>query len=112
MDLFGTTTYKSIGGNFYCLVIVDDYSRYTWVFFLHDKANTYDILKKFLARAENEFDLKVKRLRSDNGSEFRNTRVEELCDEKEMKHEFSSKYTLEQNGLIERKSRALIDMVR
>ena len=52
---------------------VDDYSRYTWVFFLNDKADTYDIFKKFLTRAENEFDIKLKKVRSDNGSEFRNT---------------------------------------
>ena len=54
MDLFGPTTYRSIGGNCYCLVVVDDYSRYTSVFFLHDKADTYDKFKKFLTRAENE----------------------------------------------------------
>ena len=36
MDLFGPTTYKSLGGNLYCLVIVDDYSRYTWTFFLEN----------------------------------------------------------------------------
>ena len=95
MDLFGPTTYRSIGGNCYCLVIVDDYSRYTWVFFLNDKADTYDTLKKFLTMAENIFDLKVKKVRSDNGSEFRNTRVEDLCDDKRIKHEFSSKYTPE-----------------
>ena len=95
MNLFGPTTYRSIGGNCYCLVVVDDYSRYTWVFFLHDKADTYDTFKKFLTRAENEFELKVKKVRSDNGSEFRNTRVEEWCDEKGTKHEFSIKYTLE-----------------
>jgi transposase InsO family protein len=106
--VFGPTTYRSIGGNCYCLVIVDDYSRYTWIFFLHRKAGTYDIFKKFLIRAENEFDLKVKKVRSDNGSEFNNRRVEELCDEKGMKHEFSSKYTPEQNGLVERKNRTLI----
>ena len=64
-------------------MVVDDYSRYTWVFFLHDKDDTYDTFKKFLTRAENEFELKVKKVRSDNGSEFRNTRVEEWCDEKE-----------------------------
>ena len=46
-------------------------SRYTWVFFLHDKADTYDTFKKFFTRAENEFELKVKKVRSDNGSEFR-----------------------------------------
>ena len=71
MDLFCPTTYRSIGGNCYCLVIVDDYSRYTWVFFLNDKADTCDILKNFLTRAENEFDLKMKKVRSDNGSKFR-----------------------------------------
>src|SRR5579859_1915641 len=112
MDLFGPTTYRSIGGNYYCLVVVDDYTRYTWVFFLHDKANTYDIFKKFVIRVENEFELKVKKVRSDNGSEFRNTRVDELCDEKGVKHEFSSKYTPQQNGLVERKNRTLIDMAR
>ena len=95
MNLFGPTTYRSIGGNCYCLVIVDDYSRYTWVFFLNDKVDTCDILKNFLTRAENEFDLKVKKVRSDNGSEFRNTRVEELCDDKGIMHEFSSNYTPE-----------------
>ena len=100
MDLFGPTTYRSIGGNCYCLVVVDDYSRYTWVFFLHDKADTFDIFKKFVTRAENEFDLKVKKVRSDNGSEFRNCKIEELCDEKGMKHEFPSKYTSEQNVLL------------
>jgi hypothetical protein len=51
-------------------------------------------------------------VRSDNVSEFRNTRVEEFCDEKGIKHEFSSKYTPKQNGLVERKSRTLIDMAR
>jgi hypothetical protein len=54
----------------------------------------------------------VKKVRSDNGSEFRNTRVEELCDDKGIKHEFSSKYTPEQNGLVERKNRTLFDMAR
>ena len=73
---------------------------------------TYDTLKKFLTRVENEFDLKVKKVRSDNGSEFRNTRVEELCDDKGIKHEFSSKYTPEQNDLVERKNRTLIDKAR
>ena len=103
---------ESIGGNYYCIVVVDDYSKYSWVFFLHDKADTYDTFKNFITRVGNEFELKVKKVRSDNGSEFRNTRVEELCDEKGIKHEFSTKYTPEQNGLVERKNRTLIDMAK
>ena len=57
-------------------MVVNDYSRYTWVFFLHDKADTYDTFKKFFTRAENKFELKVKKVSSENGSEFKNTRVE------------------------------------
>jgi hypothetical protein len=53
MDLFGPRTYKSLGGNLYCLVIVDDYSKYTWVFFLHDKTEVTACFKKFAKRAQN-----------------------------------------------------------
>jgi transposase InsO family protein len=73
MDLFGPVTYISIGSNKYGLIIVDDYSRFTWVFFLQDKSETQEVLKKFLRREQNKFDAKVKKIRSDNGTEFKNT---------------------------------------
>jgi hypothetical protein len=82
MDLFGPIAYISIRGNKYSPVIVDNYSRFTWVFFLHDKSETQKVLKKFLKRAQNEFDAKVKKIRSDNGSEFKNTQVEDYLDQK------------------------------
>jgi hypothetical protein len=63
-------------------------------------------------RAENEFELKLKKVRSDNGIEFKNTTVEEFCDEKGMKHEFSTTYTPEQNGVVEKKNKTLIEMAR
>jgi hypothetical protein len=93
MDLFGPTTYKSLGGNLYCLVIFDDYSCYTWILFLEDKGKTFDIFKKFATRAQNEFGSSMVKIRSDNGSEFRNTKVEEYYDGEGIKHEFSSTYT-------------------
>jgi hypothetical protein len=77
MDLFGPVAYLSIGGSKYVLVIVDDFSCFTWVFFSQDKTETQGTLKCFLRRAQNEFELKVKKIRSDNGSEFKNLRVEE-----------------------------------
>ena len=55
MDLFGPTTYASLGGNKYCLVIVDDFSWYTWTFFLQDKAEVASIFKKFAKNAQNQF---------------------------------------------------------
>jgi hypothetical protein len=62
MDLFGHVAYLSIGGSKYGLVIVDDYSLFTWVFFLQYKSKTQETVKCFLRRAQNEFELKVKRL--------------------------------------------------
>ena len=112
MDLFGPVAYLSIGGSKYGLVIVDDFSRFTWVFFLQDKSETQGTLKRFLRRAQNEFELKVKKIRSDNGSEFKNLQVEEFLEEEGIKHEFSAPYTPQQNGVVERKNRTLIDMAR
>jgi transposase InsO family protein len=112
MNLFGPVAYISIGGNKYGLIIVDEYSYFTWVFFLQDKSETQDVQKKFLRRAENEFDAKVKKIRSDNGTEFKNTQVEDFIDEEGIKHEFSTPYTLQQNGVAERKNRSLIKIAR
>jgi transposase InsO family protein len=112
MDLFRPTTYASAGGNLYCLVIVDDFSRYTWVFFLHDKSEVASIFKKFAKKAQNEFDCKTKKIRSDNGKEFDNTNIHEYCDEIGIKHEVSATYTPQQNGVVERKNRTLITLAR
>jgi transposase InsO family protein len=112
MDLFGPTTYASVGGNLYCLVIVDDFSRYTWVFFLHDKSEVASIFKKFAKKAQNEFDCKIKKIRSDNGKEFDSTNIHEYCGEIGIKHEVSATYTPQQNGVVERKNRTLITLAR
>jgi transposase InsO family protein len=92
MDLFGPIAYISICGNKCGLVIVDDYSRFTWVFFLQDKSETQEVLKKFLKRAQNEFDAKVKKIRSDSNTKFKNTQVEDFLDEEGIKHEFLAPY--------------------
>jgi transposase InsO family protein len=112
MDLIGPIAYISIGGSKYCLVIVDDYSCFTWVFFLQEKSQTQETLKGFLRRAQNEFDLRIKKIRSDNGTEFKNSQIEGFLEEEGIKHEFSSPYTPQQNGVVERKNRTLLDMAR
>jgi transposase InsO family protein len=105
MDLFDPIAYISIGGSKYCLVIVDDYSRFTWVFFLQEKSQTQETLKRFLRRAQNEFGLRIKKIRSNNGTEFKNLQIEGFLEEEGIKHEFSSPYTPQQNGVVERKNR-------
>jgi hypothetical protein len=65
-----------------------------------------------LRRAQNEFGLRIKKIRSDNETEFKNSKIEGFLDEDGIKHEFSSPYTPQQNGVVERKNRTLLDMAR
>jgi transposase InsO family protein len=81
MDLFGSIAYISISGSKYSLVIVDDYSRFTWVFFLQEKSQTQETLKRFLRQDQHEFGLRIKKIRSDNGTEFKNSQIEGFLEE-------------------------------
>ncbi|WVZ89707.1 hypothetical protein U9M48_036076 [Paspalum notatum var. saurae] len=112
MDLFGPTTYTSICGNNYGFVIVDDFSRYTWIYFLEFKTEVAHVFSKFAKRAQNEFNTSIVKIRSDNGTEFDNTNIEEYCVEVGIKHEFSATYTPQQNGVVERNNRTLITLAR
>jgi hypothetical protein len=79
---------------------------------LQEKSQTQEILKGFLRRAQNEFGLRIKKIRSDNGTEFKNSQIEGFLEEEGIKHEFSSPYMPQQNGVVERKNRTLLDMTR
>jgi hypothetical protein len=70
------------------------------------------MLKGFLRRAQNEFGLRIKKIRSDNDTKFKNSQIEGFLEDEGIKHEFSSPYTPQQNGVVERKNRTLLDMAR
>jgi transposase InsO family protein len=106
MDLFGLTSYKSIGGNLYCLVIVDDYSRYTWTLFLGDKSETAEIFKTFIKGDQREYNSLIVKIRGDNGSEFNNMNIENWCDKEGVKYEFSTTYTLNKIELLNARTRS------
>jgi transposase InsO family protein len=91
---------------------MDDYYHFTWVFFLQEKSQTQETLKRFLRRAQNEFGLRIKKIRSNNGTEFNNSQIQGFLEEDGIKHDFSSPYTPQQNGVVERKNRTLLDMAR
>jgi hypothetical protein len=112
MVLFGSIDYISISRSKYCLVIMDDYSCFTWVLFLQEKSQTQETLRRLLRQAQNGFGLRIKKIRSDNGTEFKNSQIEGFLEEEGIKHEFSSPYTPQQNGVVERKNRTLLDMAR
>ncbi|GJY64488.1 putative RNA-directed DNA polymerase [Tanacetum coccineum] len=83
MDLFGPIFVSSLIHKKYCLVVTDDYSRFSWVFFLKTKDKTTEIFKNFIKEIENLVDKKVKIIRSDNGTKFKNKVMDEFCREKE-----------------------------
>src|SRR5438876_1886160 len=112
MDLFGPVNVMTINKKKYALVIVDDYSRYTWVKFLHSKDETSQVIIDHIKRVENEAGLKARILRTDNGTEFKNSTMEEFCKEKGITHTFSAARTPQQNGVVERKNRTLIEAAR
>nr|GEV93462.1 hypothetical protein [Tanacetum cinerariifolium] len=112
MDLFGPTSVSSISHKWYCLVVTDDFSKFTWTFFLRTKDETSSILRKFITKIENLKDLRVKIIRCDNGGEFRNKELNNFCSQKGIKREFSNAKTPQQNGVAERRNRSLIEAAR
>ncbi|GJW25852.1 putative ribonuclease H-like domain-containing protein [Tanacetum coccineum] len=102
MDLFGPVSVESINKKKYCLVVTDDFSRFSWVFFLATKDETAEILCKFIIGLENQLNHKVKIIRCDHGTEFKNHAMNEFCAKKGIKREFSVAKTPQQNGVAER----------
>ncbi|GJV98321.1 ribonuclease H-like domain-containing protein [Tanacetum coccineum] len=96
----------------YCLVVTDDFSKFSWVFFLANKDETPKILKNFITGIENQSDHKVKTIRSDNRTEFKNRIMNEFYKMKDIRREFSIARTPQQNGVAERKNRTLIEASR
>ncbi|GJX72224.1 putative ribonuclease H-like domain-containing protein [Tanacetum coccineum] len=112
MDLFGPTSVRSLNHKTYCLVITNDFSRFSWVFFLRTKDETSGILKDFIRQIENQLNQKVKSIRCDNGTEFKNRDFIEFCGSKGIKREYSNARTPQQNGVAERKNMTLIEAAR
>src|ERR1043165_5836976 len=112
MDLFGPVKIMSLGKKKYCLVIIDYYSRFTWVFFLFSKDEAAEIIKFFILQVEKQYSLSVKAIRSDNGTEFRNKTLDEFYLSKGIIKQFSVPRTPEQNGVVEGKNRTLIEGAR
>ncbi|GKA89908.1 retrovirus-related pol polyprotein from transposon TNT 1-94 [Tanacetum coccineum] len=112
MDLCGPMRVASINGKKYILVILDDYSRYTWVYFLHSKDETLEIIKKFIAQAQLNYKAKVCKIRTDNGTEFKNANIKAHYEKLGIMQQFSTAQTPQQNGVVERLNRTLVEVAR
>jgi hypothetical protein len=91
MDSIGPSRVRSMGGKWYVLVIVDDYSHYSWVFFLESKDQVFEHFRLLALRLNNEHPNCLKDIRSDNGTEFRNASFDEFCLEHGIDLQFESR---------------------
>ncbi|GKC33883.1 retrovirus-related pol polyprotein from transposon TNT 1-94 [Tanacetum coccineum] len=112
MDLCGPMRVASINRKKYILVIVDDYSRFTWVYFLHTKDETPKIIKKFIAQVQLNYDAKIHKTRTDNGTEFKNATLKAHYEKLGIMQQFLITQTPQQNGVVERRNRTLVDAAR
>nr|GFB69004.1 retrovirus-related Pol polyprotein from transposon TNT 1-94 [Tanacetum cinerariifolium] len=112
LDLCRPMRVESINGKKYILVIIDDYSRFTWVKFLRSKDETLDFIIKFLKMIQVRLKVSVHHIRTDNGTEFVNQKLRDYYEEVGISHETSVARSLQQNGVVERRNHTLIEAAR
>nr|GFA89284.1 retrovirus-related Pol polyprotein from transposon TNT 1-94 [Tanacetum cinerariifolium] len=112
MDLCGPMRVASINGKKYILVIVDDYSNYTWTLFLHSKDETPEVLKDFLMMIQRNLQALVITVRTDRGIEFLNKTLNAFFKKEGIEHLTSTARTPKQNGVVERQNRTLVEAAR
>ena len=94
------------------MVIVDDFSRYTWVEFLREKSEASGKLKVLCKKLQNKKGVPIVKIRSDHGKEFENARFKSFCEKNGIKKEFSAPKTPQQNRVVEKKNRVIQEMAR
>ncbi|KAI3728046.1 hypothetical protein L6452_16674 [Arctium lappa] len=112
MDLCGPVSTPSLSGRRYILVIIDEFTRYTWVFFLRYKSDTTEEIIKFIKKSEVLNGQLVRSVRSDNRTEFKKSMLDDFFNEKGISQNFSVVRTPQQNGVVERKNITLCEAAR
>ncbi|KAF5754617.1 putative RNA-directed DNA polymerase [Helianthus annuus] len=112
LDIWGPYKVTSYEGYKYFLTIVDDFSRTVWCYLLANKTEVFENLCSFYELVLTQFEKKIKMFRSDNGTEFVNNQMSVFCKNKGILHQTSCPYTPQQNGVVERKHRHLLNTAR
>ncbi|GJU89754.1 putative ribonuclease H-like domain-containing protein [Tanacetum coccineum] len=112
MDLCGPMRTESINGKKYVLVIVDDYTRFGWVRFLRTKDETPQVIEKFIVKTQRALNATVRFVRTDNGTEFVNKTLDGWFESVGISHETSVPRSPQQNGVVERRNRTLMEAAR
>ena len=111
-DLCGPITPCTPGGNKYIFVLIDDYTRVIWTYLLKNKNDAFDAFKRLRALVETSPEKKIITFRTDNGGEFTSREFNQYCDKAGIIRHFSAPYSPQQNGVVERRNRTLIEMSR
>jgi transposase InsO family protein len=112
MDLCGPSRQKDTGKENYFMLIIDDYSRLTWVAFLKEKVEAFEKFKIFKALTKIQIGKRLKAVRSDRGGEFMSSDFKELCDKHGIKRDYIIPRTPQQNGVVERKNKTVQEKSR
>ncbi|KAK2993848.1 hypothetical protein RJ640_027325 [Escallonia rubra] len=111
-DVCGPIDPASLGKNIYFLLFIDDYSRKTWVYFLKQKSEVFSTFKRFKALVEKQSGYQIKAMRSDRGGEFISKEFKAFCEENGIRRPLTIPYSPQQNGVVERKNRSIVNMTR
>ena len=112
MDNVGPAQVHSVGGKWYVLVILDDFSLYSWVYFIETKDEAFGFVRDLILRLKNEPYDPIIAIHNDNGMEFKNAHFETFCSDLGLEHQFSSPYVPPQNGIVERKNLTIFEKGR
>jgi transposase InsO family protein len=99
------------GGKRHFMTLIDDATRFCYVYLLKTKDEALDYFKIYKAEVENQLDRKIKRVRSDRGGEYFSNEFNLFCEEQGIIHERTPPYSPQSNGVAERKNRTLTDLV-
>nr|KAJ0208302.1 hypothetical protein LSAT_V11C500255750 [Lactuca sativa] len=111
-DLCGPVSPPTPAGNKYFMLLVDDFSKVMWVYLLKTKDEAFQVFKNFRAKVEAETSEKVKILRTDHRGEFLSSQFTTYCDETGLERHYTAPYSPQQNGVVERWNRTVLEIVR
>ena len=111
-DLCGPITPTTTAKNMYIFVLVDDHSRYMWTILLKEKGESFEKFKSFKSIVEHETRLSTKTLRTDRGGEFTSIEFNRFCEKYGIQRHLTAPYTPQQNGVVKRRNRTLMEMTR
>ncbi|XP_020263269.1 uncharacterized protein LOC109839251 [Asparagus officinalis] len=111
-DLCGPMKTESLAGNKYFITFIDDFSRMPWVYFLRLKSEAFTVFQKFKAMVERQTDLEIKKIRSNRDGEYTSAEFEDYCSNLGIEMQTTCPYTPQQNGVVERKNRTIVEMAK